>query len=297
MTPITALPTPPSRQDPVNFAVRGDAFMAALPAFATEVNTLAGEVEAAAATAAAGAAALAASTTLAVAVQTSGDQTVGGIKTFTSLPVLPSNASTSMQAVPKQQAESIAVAGGAPGAVSHFAMTSAPTGWLKANGASLSTTTYAVLFGAIGYAFGGSGGSFKLPDLRGEFIRSLDDSRGIDTGRGLGTAQSDQNKAHTHGAITGYADTDHIHGATTSSDGTHQHYYTMQNNGNNAYPGPSGNYIGDAKTSTLTAPGEGSHNHTINVGGMSASHRHTIASDGGTEVRVRNVALLACIKY
>lgn len=41
---ITALPTPPSRQDPVNFPARGDAFMAALPAFATEANLLASEV-------------------------------------------------------------------------------------------------------------------------------------------------------------------------------------------------------------------------------------------------------------
>lgn len=41
---ITALPTPPSRSDPANFANRGDAFMSALPTFATEANTLASEV-------------------------------------------------------------------------------------------------------------------------------------------------------------------------------------------------------------------------------------------------------------
>ena len=43
--PITPLPTPvPSRADPANFAVRGDAFLGALPAFATEANALAAEV-------------------------------------------------------------------------------------------------------------------------------------------------------------------------------------------------------------------------------------------------------------
>lgn len=43
--PITPLPTPvPSRADPANFAARGDAFLAALPAFATEANALATEV-------------------------------------------------------------------------------------------------------------------------------------------------------------------------------------------------------------------------------------------------------------
>lgn len=40
-TPITALPTPPSRSDPANFAARGDAFLGALPTFATEANAIA----------------------------------------------------------------------------------------------------------------------------------------------------------------------------------------------------------------------------------------------------------------
>lgn len=44
MTTITALPTPPSRSDPANFAARADAFLAALPQFQTEANTMAGEM-------------------------------------------------------------------------------------------------------------------------------------------------------------------------------------------------------------------------------------------------------------
>ena len=35
---ITPLPTPPSRDDPTNFATRADAFLGALPTFATEAN-------------------------------------------------------------------------------------------------------------------------------------------------------------------------------------------------------------------------------------------------------------------
>ena len=38
---ITALPTPPTRSDPTNFASRADAFLAALPTFADEANALA----------------------------------------------------------------------------------------------------------------------------------------------------------------------------------------------------------------------------------------------------------------
>ena len=38
--PITPLPNPPSRTDPINFAPRADAFLDALPQFATEANSL-----------------------------------------------------------------------------------------------------------------------------------------------------------------------------------------------------------------------------------------------------------------
>lgn len=58
--PITALPTPPSRNDPTNFATRADAFLGALPTFATEANALQSDVntkQSAAATSATNAAA------------------------------------------------------------------------------------------------------------------------------------------------------------------------------------------------------------------------------------------------
>ena len=85
------------------------------------------------------------------------------------------------------------------GEVAFFARTTPPSGWLKANGAAISRTTYAALFAAIGTTFGAGDGSttFNLPDLRGEFIRGLDDGRNIDGGRRLGTAQGDAIKTHT----------------------------------------------------------------------------------------------------
>ncbi len=57
-----------------------------------------------------------------------------------------------------------------------------PTGWLKCNGAAFSAEEYPEL--AKVYP------TNKLPDLRGEFIRGWDDGRGIDSGRGILTAQS-----------------------------------------------------------------------------------------------------------
>lgn len=87
-----------------------------------------------------------------------------------------------------------------PGAVMHFARATPPAGWLKADGSEVDRTTYAALFDAIGTTFGAGNGvdSFNLPDLRAEFIRGLDDGRGVDSGRALGSAQGDMFKAHTH---------------------------------------------------------------------------------------------------
>lgn len=75
-----------------------------------------------------------------------------------------------------------------------------PAGYIKANGATLSRDVYAWLFSKIGTTFGAGDGvtTFATPDLRGEFLRGLDDGRGVDIGRVLGSAQSDDMKTHSH---------------------------------------------------------------------------------------------------
>lgn len=87
------------------------------------------------------------------------------------------------------------------GGVVYFPRTTAPTGWLKANGAAVSRTAYASLFAVIGTTFGVGDGvnTFNIPDLRGEFVRGLDDGRGVDASRVLGSSQSDEIKSHRHG--------------------------------------------------------------------------------------------------
>ena len=144
-----------------------------------------------------------------------------------------------------------------PGAIVYHAKSAAPAGYLKANGGAVSRTTYADLFAEIGTTFGVGDGSttFNLPELRGEFPRGWDDSRGVDSGRAFGSAQAQQLLDHTHN------------------------------------PGGSNGYWVDA-------PGLG----VINIGGTTLninrlSNTGTVTSGSGTENRVRNVALLACIKY
>jgi hypothetical protein len=93
------------------------------------------------------------------------------------------------------------------GGIMHFAMASPPTGWLKANGASLSRAAYPALFAAVGTTFGSAdANSFNLPDLRGEFLRGFDDGRGADASRVFGTLQQDLLRDHLHFfAVTGTA--------------------------------------------------------------------------------------------
>lgn len=79
------------------------------------------------------------------------------------------------------------------GQVSFFATQSPPPGWIKANGSLLLRADYQRLFNIIGTTFniGGEDTShFRVPDLRGNFIRAYDDGRGVDPQRVFGSLQS-----------------------------------------------------------------------------------------------------------
>ncbi|WP_440216327.1 tail fiber protein [Chromobacterium piscinae] len=75
------------------------------------------------------------------------------------------------------------------GQIAFFAMTTPPDGWLPANGAAISRSTFASLFAAIGTTYGAGDGTttFNLPDLRGEFVRGWDAN--VDQGRVFGSKQ------------------------------------------------------------------------------------------------------------
>lgn len=91
--------------------------------------------------------------------------------------------------------------GGNPaGTIITFAGATCPLGYLAADGSAQSRATQSALFAAINTLYGAGDGSttFNLPDLRGEFVRGWDNGRGVDSGRSLGSTQSDDLKAHTH---------------------------------------------------------------------------------------------------
>jgi microcystin-dependent protein len=158
---------------------------------------------------------------------------------------------------------------GIVGQVVYFARNTAPEGWLKCNGATISRTTYAELFNAIGTTFGaGDGSTFGLPDLRGEFIRGWDDGRGVDSGRAFGVSQGDSTKRPN----TSF---------TTDNQGNHRHTYSAANGKAPQSGSNTGCYVNKANFNTNYA----------------GDHIHTITGGGDAETRPKNVALLACIKY
>lgn len=154
------------------------------------------------------------------------------------------------------------------GMVEFYAANAVPPGWLKANGATVSRTAYAALFLAIGTTYGAGDGSttFKLPDLRGEFPRGLDDGRGVDIGRGLGVAQADSMQGHFHN-----------HVSTGAQVGIPDPLTTGNSTQNNA----GGSYYA-YRTATTHAPVSDGSNGAPRI---------------SAETRPRNVALLACIKF
>lgn len=218
-----------------------------------------------------------------------------------------------------------------PGMTAHFATMTAPTGFMAQTGAAVSRTTYAALFAvmtasfvgtitsgsptitgvattnaiwvgmpisgpgipagatilslvantsvtlsanatattagatAVVCPFGVGDGSttFNLPDGRGRVTRGWDNGAGVDVGRVLGSLQADQNAAHTH-AVT---------------DPGHSHSIALGMSSSTASGGVYG-------------PTSGS-----GVGTGGAVTNISIQSSGGTEARMKNIAMLACIKY
>lgn len=81
----------------------------------------------------------------------------------------------------------------ATGKVVPFAGTGVPYGWLRCNGQAVSRASYAALWAFMGLPNTGDGATtFNVPEMRGEVLRGLDEGRGVDAGRVLGSAQAHQ---------------------------------------------------------------------------------------------------------
>ena len=162
------------------------------------------------------------------------------------------------------------------GAVMPFAMNSAPSGWLAANGAAVSRTTYAGLFTAIGTTYGSEDDSstFNLRDLRGYFVRGAGTNSDGTASATLGAKQAGAVGPHIHSGTTGDDSPDHVHTHGAASGGSAYYMY-------------GGGYLGSWGGST---------------NGASTRHQHPFTTssqspDGTTETRPAKIALLYCIKF
>jgi microcystin-dependent protein len=102
----------------------------------------------------------------------------------------------------------------------------APTGFLLADGAAVSRTTYDSLFAAIGETYGVGDGSttFNIPDLRGRMIMGEGAGNDLgDTGGALEHTHSQPSHRHAQD-VHSHTSPTHTHsGATTVTGGSHSH--------------------------------------------------------------------------
>tara|TARA_Y100001970_G_scaffold229407_1_gene284555 strand:+ start:11535 stop:12584 length:1050 start_codon:yes stop_codon:yes gene_type:complete len=152
-----------------------------------------------------------------------------------------------------------AIQGVPTGSVFCMATSTVPAGYLECDGSEHEKDgTYNALFLVIGTTWGENGTKFKLPDLRGEFVRGWDHGKGTDSGRAVGSGghQSDQNKSHNHD------------------------FFPSSSSGQPAgWGGDNASFAGDT----------GTESSVHDVAGK-------IATSGGTETRPRNFAMMYVIK-
>lgn len=184
------------------------------------------------------------------------------------------------------------------GTIQAFSYKAIPDGWLLCDGSSLQIDEYPDLFQFIGFTYGSDNGvSFRLPDLRGRFIRGWDSTGNNDQSREFGSVQEDAFQDHGH-------ETGHIKG-TTESSGNHSHsLYREEHGGGMGTVFYSLNHednciSSSCKRGRVNIPNGGYHSHSfeldINVSSPSNGKSGNVRS--ATETRPKNIAMLYCIKY
>lgn len=163
-------------------------------------------------------------------------------------------------------------------------------GWLICDGRLLDKVVHKHLFDVIGYTFGGSGATFRLPDAQGRVAGAIgDDGNGIGgdlvwmrgdiAGTQRETIDISEMPSHTHDISTGYT------GITLGLSGEHTHtvdntgLYNLKNttdgsvddgqNEPNLYAGPQ----------TTISSSNGLHSHIVNDPG----HIHIAGHTGGSQ--------------
>lgn len=176
--------------------------------------------------------------------------------------------------------------------------------WLLCQGQSLSTTTYASLFAVIGYAFGGSGANFNLPNLQQRFPLGAESTNTLGSIGGFlnqtltvanlpAHAHPITDVAHTHGASQPahvHPDPGHGHGAS-AAQAPHSHDLggdTINTAGGGLTPGGSAFGLG-GRTSDTQQPAVSISITAATTGLQAAQPAITVAASGTGLSTTQNV--------
>lgn len=168
-----------------------------------------------------------------------------------------------------------------PGAIMPYGGSTAPPGWVLCDGTTYDGTLpeFNRLFDAIGLGFGGSGNMFKVPDLRGQFLRGRDAGAGVDPDAAARTG------GDTIGSTQGSATIGLSGGGGTNSAGGHVHGLNSLGAVDLVVPGNARYILFGASGVALNTDAAGDHSHSVSV---------TVAPPANltsTEVRPKNVAV------
>jgi microcystin-dependent protein len=163
------------------------------------------------------------------------------------------------------------------GSIMAFAGTNtAPDGWRFCDGSPVSTTDFPTLFGIIGYQYGGSGGTFFLPNLCDRIPRGAVNTTtavGLTAGENSVTLSANQIPEHTHNAgtiaVTNGEHTHSVNGYTYMSavDMNHRHTISHTHTG--------------TLTSNVVGGGTGFGTSFLSPGPGSGAHASGQAPNGG----------------
>lgn len=162
-------------------------------------------------------------------------------------------------------------------------LTSLPTGWLYADGSTISRTTYSNLFSHVGTKFGAGDGSstFSIPDYRGRALRGTDNGAGVDPDASSRTINGVTQSNSTSGTVQGDEMTSHDH-----------HLFFAGSADNNSPALTSSNYALDTASVTWNT-----HYRYEILATSSVANNGKTSATGGNETRMKNIAVHYLIKY
>jgi microcystin-dependent protein len=167
-----------------------------------------------------------------------------------------------------------------------------PSTWKLCDGERLDVDRgFKRLFDAIGIFWGGSGPhDFKLPDLRGLFLRGVDGGTNRDTRRAhrvLSNSTLLETEIHNVGSLQGDATKmPNIPFAISAPDGVHSHPIDLELD---ASRDPDGDILNTAAYPYIGGP------HVLRTGADSGAHSHSLTG-GDSETEPKNAYVFWIIK-